>query len=113
MLTTLLIQVFSESAMIVWLPWFASAMVFVAGLLFKGRLDSKSALLHAGLSIASAAMNTIAPKTANTVDDKVAFGLKTLNDYFNAHGQTLQPVDEAKAKALFVALHPAPVPEAK
>lgn len=105
MLSTLLSQVFSESAMVVWIPWVASALLTLAGYIFKGKLDAKADLFHAGLQAAALAMAAIAPHTQTTADDKIAFGLKVLAGHFEASGQTLAPVDAEKAKALFAAMH--------
>ncbi len=53
-------------------------------------------------------MSKLSASTENKVDDKIAFALRVLNDHFNNHGKTLAPVDEAKAKALFLAMHGVP-----
>ncbi len=106
MLKSILDALFSEGSMAVWVPWLVGAVLsLVGGVIFKGKLDSKNALFLAGLNVAAEATAKLAPETANTVDDKIAFALKVLNDHFNAAGKTLAPVDEAKAKALFLAMH--------
>lgn len=65
------------------------------------KTQAKEKLLKLGVEIAYIVMKEIAAKTDNKVDDKFAIGLKALNDFMNANGQQLTPVDEEKAKALF------------
>lgn len=109
MFQSILDAVFSEGAMSVWLPLLVSSLLtLVGGLLFKGKLDAKNKLFLAGLELATSAMAKLAASTENKVDDRIALGLKVLNDHFNNHGKTLPPVDEAKAKALFLAMHGVP-----
>lgn len=62
-------------------------------------------LFKDAVAIAYDVVNDIAAKTPNKIDDKVAVGLDVLRQYLGLHGVEATPVDEAKAKLLFQAMH--------
>lgn len=61
--------------------------------------------LHAGVSIAYDLVNDYAKTSPNKVDDKIALGLRFLRDALGPDASKLSPIDEAKAKQLFKAMH--------
>jgi hypothetical protein len=72
---------------------------------WKEKAENRERLLEAGIEIAYQCVNDVSKLTPNTVDDKVAMGLGYLREWLGAHGEKLKPVDEAKAKLLFQAMH--------
>ena len=72
---------------------------------FKEQAAAKEQAFSVGVEIAYAVVTEIAKRTENTIDDKAALALGVLRDWLKASGQTLTPVDEARAKLLFQAMH--------
>lgn len=62
-------------------------------------------IIDTAIPIAFNVVNEIARRTPNTIDDKVAAGLKVLADYVATHNLELKPEHEARAKMVFSALH--------
>lgn len=77
----------------------------VMRLFFKDRAEAAEKLFAMGVEVAYNMVNDLAARTENKVDDKVALGLKFLNDFYAANGKKPSVVDEAKAKLLFAAMH--------
>lgn len=81
------------------------AILALIGWLFKSKRDRAEAVFRTGVDIAYQAVNDVSKVTPNTVDDKIALGLGFLREWLAAHKQTLDPVNEEKAKLLFKAMH--------
>jgi hypothetical protein len=82
-----------------------AAVLFILRQVFKDRADKAETNFQTGVRLAYNIVNEISALTPNTVDDKVALGLKYLNDYVNAGGGKVSVADEARAKLLFKAMH--------
>ncbi len=69
---------------------------------FETRLN----LLRLGAGLAYGVVNEISRKTANTTDDKIALGLKEMNDFLAKQGQpAMSPNESEVAKTMFTAQH--------
>lgn len=62
-------------------------------------------LVEQGIPIAFWAVNEVAKRTENKIDDKVALGLKKLEEYLATHKVELKDEHASRAKLLFDALH--------
>lgn len=77
----------------------------LARVIFKDRAEMAEKIFKTGVEVAYNAVNDKAKMSESKVDDKVAAGLGYLNEYYRLNGKKLGPVDEAKAKLLFSAMH--------
>lgn len=70
--------------------------------------ESRMRLIGAGIDLAYGAVNEMARKTPNAVDDKAAAALKVLADYLRASGQAPPTAgEEVAARIAFDAKHAA------
>lgn len=81
----------------------AALVAFVIRKWLKGSVKEK--ILMAGIEVAYLMVSELAKRTETKVDDKVALALQYLREWLGTHGEELKPVDEAKAKMLFTAMH--------
>ena len=86
-------------------PVVAAVVGMVLRSIWKDQAARKAQLLEFGIEIAYACVSEVAKRTQTKIDDKIALGLDYLRKWLSANGQELQPVDEAKAKLLFQAMH--------
>lgn len=73
--------------------------------IWKEKSDAREQMLGLGIEIAYACVTEVAKRTDNKIDDKVAMALGFLKDWLSANGEEIKPVDEAKARLLFQAMH--------
>jgi hypothetical protein len=84
---------------------FVTALMFLVKMLLGEKFTRNQKLFEMGVDVAYNIVNDLAKRTPNQVDDKVALGLKALQDWFKANGQTLSAAQAAKAKLLFQAMN--------
>lgn len=82
-----------------------SVILFLLGQWFKSSKDKAESNFTLGVKLAYNIVSEISLRTPNTVDDKVALGLKYLRDFLDTNNQKLSAADEEKAKLLFQAMH--------
>lgn len=82
-----------------------SGLGFLMRAIFKDKAAKAESNFASGVKIAYNLVNEVARLTPNKVDDKIALGLKFLDETLNQKGQPLKPVDVERAKALFKAMH--------
>ncbi len=75
-------------------------LLLVIGFLFKSKADAAKAGLALGLKLALYVLDEVAPRTATSVDDRIAAGLHMLERFLA--GQNVPAAQAAQAKALFV-----------
>ena len=84
---------------------FVTALMFLVKMLLGEKFTRNQKLFEMGVDVAYNIVNDLAKRTPNQVDDKVALGLKALQDWFHAHGQVLSAAQSDKAKLLFQAMN--------
>ncbi len=77
----------------------------LASFLFGTKKASALAIFDVAVRIAYMAVDFIAARTENKIDDKAALALKFVRDALAGQGQVVSPANEAKAKELFTAMH--------
>jgi hypothetical protein len=82
-----------------------TVILFFVGKWFKANQARAESNFELGVKLAYNIVSEISIRTPNTVDDKVALGLKYLRDFLDTNGQKMKASDEAKAKLLFQAMH--------
>ena len=83
----------------------AAAMTSFFHAWFKEKSGKAESNFLLGVQIAYLAVNEVAKRTPNEVDDKVALGLRILGEHLAKSNQALSAADAERAKALFSAMH--------
>src|SRR5262245_24967875 len=82
-----------------------SALMFVLRLVFKDKSDRAASNFTLGLRLVHEVLKEVAPRTQNTLDDKIEMGVRLLREFMEADGHSLSPGNEAQARMLFKAMH--------